>query len=88
MSLKNLTKWLKVIKMFLNVSKNRTGSIQTKESMDCNLEIKLNVKRLYETNSVKYLSISIDNKFNWKSHADNIAPLNYLEPMQRFINLC
>ena len=56
--------------------------------MDCNLEIKLNVKRLYETNSVKYLSISIDNKFNWKSHADNIAPLNYLEPMQRFINLC
>ena len=29
-----------------------------------NLKIKLNGKRLYETNSVKYLGIRVDNKLN------------------------
>ena len=29
-----------------------------------NLKIKVNGKRLYETNSVKYLGIRVDNKLN------------------------
>ena len=32
--------------------------------MDFNLKIKLNGKRLYEINSVKYLGIRIDNELN------------------------
>ena len=30
-------------------------------------------KRLYETNSVKYLGIKIDNKLNWKVHINDIT---------------
>ena len=41
--------------------------------MDFSLKIKLNGKRLYETNSVKYLGIRIDNKLNWKVHINDIA---------------
>ena len=41
--------------------------------MDFNLKIKLNGKHLYETNSMKYLGIRIDNKLNWKAHINDIA---------------
>ena len=41
--------------------------------MDFNLKIKLNGKRLYEANSVKYLVVRIDSKFNWKAHINDIA---------------
>ena len=41
--------------------------------MDFNIGIKLNEKQLYETNSVKYLTISTDNKRNWKAHVNDIA---------------
>ena len=46
-----------------------------KKSMNLNLKIKLNGKRLYETNeiSVKYLGIRIDNKLYWKAHINDIA---------------
>ena len=43
------------------------------KSIDLNLKIKLNAKRLYETNSLKYLGIRINNKLNWKAHIDDIA---------------
>ena len=44
-----------------------------KKHMDSDLKIKLNVKRLYPTDSVKYLGVRIDNKLNWKAHIDDIA---------------
>ena len=36
-------------------------------------KLKLNGKRLYETNSVKYLGIRIDRKRNCKGHIDDIT---------------
>ena len=67
--LKNLTKWLNANKISLNVSKTEMVLFRPKrKSMDFNLKIKLNGKRLYETNSVKYLGIRIDSNFNWKAH--------------------
>ena len=30
-------------------------------------------KPIYETDLIKYLGITIDNKLNWKAHIDNIA---------------
>ena len=44
-----------------------------RKSMDFNLKIKLNGKRLSEANSVKYLVVRIDSKFNWKAHVNDIA---------------
>ena len=34
---------------------------------------KLNRKRLYPTDSVKYLGVEIDSKLNWKSHVNATA---------------
>ena len=72
--LKNLTKWLNANKISWNVSKTEMVSFRPKrKSMDFNLKIWLNGKQPYETNSLKYLGIRIDNKLNWKAHVNDIA---------------
>ena len=37
------------------------------------MKIKLNEKRLYPTDSVKYLGVRIDSKLNWKNHVNATA---------------
>ena len=37
------------------------------------MKIKLNGKRLYPTDSVRYLGAKIDCKLNWKSHVNATA---------------
>ena len=37
------------------------------------MKIKLNGKRLYPTDSVKYPGVKIDSKLNWKSHVNATA---------------
>ena len=44
-----------------------------KKPLDCQLKLKLNGKRLYQTSSVKYLGIKIDQYLNWQDHINNIA---------------
>ena len=44
-----------------------------KKQLDCDLKIKLNGKRLYETDSVKYLGIQIDKKLTWKRQIYYVA---------------
>ena len=41
--------------------------------LDCDLKTKLNEKRLYETDSVKYLGIQIDKKLTWKQQINHVA---------------
>ena len=43
------------------------------ELTDVSLKLKLNGKRLYPTNSVKYLGINIDENLNWKQQISDIA---------------
>ena len=45
-----------------------------KEELNYHLKIKLNGKRLYEINSVKYLGIQIDKRLTWKQQINNVAP--------------
>ena len=45
----------------------------SKKQLDCDLKIKLNGKRLFETNSVKYLGIQIDKRLTWKQHINHVA---------------
>ena len=72
--LKNLTNWLNANKMTLNFDKTEMILFKaTKKSLDCQLKLKLNGKRLYQTSSVKYLGIKIDRYLNWKDHINNIA---------------
>ena len=72
--LKNLTYWLNANKISLNVSKTELVYFKPKKKhMDFDLKIKLTGKRLYPTDSLKYLGVRIDNKLNWKAHIDGIA---------------
>ena len=45
----------------------------SKKQLDCSLKIKLNGKRLYETDSVKYLGIQIDKRLTSKQHINHVA---------------
>ena len=72
--LKNLTNWINANKISLNVSKTELIIFKVKRKpLAFNMKIKLNVKRLYPTDSVRYLEVKIDSKLNWKSHVNNIA---------------
>ena len=72
--LKNLTNWLNVNKISLNVSKTKLIISKPKRKpLDFNMKIKLRGKRLYPTDSVKYLGVKIDSKLNWKSHVNATA---------------
>ena len=43
------------------------------KQIDCNLKIKLIRKRLYETDSVKYLGIQIDKRLSRKQQINHVA---------------
>ena len=58
---------------------------QQRKKIDSEVKINLRRKRLYSTDSVKYISIRTDEKLNWKHHVTDIAiKLNYLS----FLNCC
>ena len=45
----------------------------SKKQLGCALKIKLNEKRLYETDSVKYLGIQIDKRLTWKQQINHVT---------------
>ena len=64
--LKNLTNWLNANKISLNVDKTEVILFKPmKKPLDCQLKLILNGKRFYQTSSVKYLGIKIDQYLNW-----------------------
>ena len=72
--LKNLTDWLNAHKSCLNISKTELDLFKSSRKFtDVPLKLKLNGKRLYPTNSVKYLCIKIDENLNWKQQISDIA---------------
>ena len=72
--LKNLTNWLNANKITLNFKKTEMILFKpTKEPLDYQLKLKLNGKGLYQTSSVKYLGIKIDQYLNWQDHINSIA---------------
>ena len=44
-----------------------------RKKLDTEIKIKLNRKRLYPSQSVRYLGIKIDQNLNWKDHINDIA---------------
>ena len=72
--LKNLTNWLNANKICLNVNKAEAVLFKSsRKPTDVPLKLKLNGKRLYPTNSVKYLGINIDENLTWKQQISDIA---------------
>ena len=71
---KNLTNWLNANKISLNVSKTEHIIFKPKRKpLDFDMKIKLNGKRSYPTDSVRYLGVKINSKLNWKNHVNAIA---------------
>ena len=72
--LKSFTNWLDDNKILWNVSKTELIIFKPKRKLlDFTMKIKLNGKRLYPTDSVKYLGVKIDSKLDWKSHVNATA---------------
>ena len=90
--MKNLTNCLNANKICLNVSKTEVVLFKlSRKPTDDPLKLKLNGKRLYPTNSVKYLGIDIDDNLNWKQQiSDIVIKLNkansILSKLRHFIN--
>ena len=72
--LRNLSNWLKANKISLNVGKTELVLFtSSKKQLDCDLKIKLNGKRFYGTDSVKYLGIQIEKRLTWKQQINHVA---------------
>ena len=66
--------WLNASKISLNVEKTELVIFKhQRKKPDTEIKIKLNRKRLYLSQSVRYLGIKIDQNLNWKDHINDIA---------------
>lgn len=60
--------------MSLNMSKTKLIVFKPNiKHMGFDIKINLNEKRLYPTDSMKYLGVTINNKLNWKTYIDDIT---------------
>ena len=72
--LKNLLYWLNANKISLNVKKTELVIFKSKQKQfDGEIKLKLSHKRLFPTDSVKYLGDKIDGNLPWKSHIDYLS---------------
>ena len=70
-----LVSWLKVNKISLNKSKTEMLIFRhPNKTLDYDLKIKLDGKKIYPSKYVKYLGILIDPYLNWSYHIDLLAP--------------
>ena len=91
--LKHLVNWLNANKISLNVKKTEMVIFKSKQKkLEGDLKIKLCGKRLYPTESVKYLGVKIDTNLSWQYHVNDLSiKLNranaLLFKMRKYISL-
>ena len=72
--LKHLFNWLNANKSSLNVKKTEMVIFKSKQKkFEDDLKIKLCGKRLYPTESVKYLGVKIDANLSWQYHVNDLS---------------
>ena len=72
--LKHLVNWLNANKISLNVKKTDMVIFKSKQKeLEGGLKIKLYGKRLYPTESVKYMGVKIDTNLTWQHHVNNLS---------------
>ena len=72
--LKHLVNWLNANKISLNVKKTEMVIFKSKQKkFEGDLKIKLCGKRLYPTESVKYLGVKIDTNLSWQYHINDLS---------------
>ena len=72
--LKYLLNWLNANKISLNVKQTETIIFKSNQKkLEGDLKTKLCGKRLYPTESVKYLSVKIDANLTWQHHVNDLS---------------
>ena len=72
--MKHLNNWLSTNKISLNVEKTELVIFKSPRKVLLDeIKIKLSGKRLYPSNSVKYLGIKIDRFLHWHDQVNSIA---------------
>ena len=72
--LKHQANWLNGNKISPNVEKTEMVIFKSKQKkFECDLKIKLCGKRLYPTESVKYLGVKIDTNLSWQYHVNDLS---------------
>ena len=72
--MKHLNNWLSANKISLNVEKTELVIFKSPRKVLLDeIKIKLSGKRLYPSNSVKYLGIKIDRFLHWHDQVNSIA---------------
>ena len=91
--LKHIVNWLNANKISLNVKKTEIVIFKSKQTkLEGDLKIKLCGKRLYPTESVKYLGVKIDTNLSWQYHVNDLSiKLNranaFLSKIRKFVSL-
>ena len=91
--LKHLVNWLNGNKISLDVKKTEMVIFKSKQKkFEGDLKIKLCGKRLYPTESVKYLGVKIDTNLSWQYHVNDLSiKLNranaLLSKIRKFVSL-
>ena len=70
--LADISKWLKVNKLSLNIKKTHYMIFSRKKS-GCQLDLRIDNQIIKETPTTKFLGVYIDNKLNWKTHISYVG---------------
>ena len=72
--LKHLVNWLNANKISLNVKKTEMVIFKSNQKkFEGDLKMKLCGKKLYPTESIKYLGVKIDTILSWKYHVNDLS---------------
>ena len=72
--MKQMNNWFKPNKISLNVEKTKLVILKSpRKVLSDDIKIKITGKRLYPSNSVKYLWVRIDKFLHWHDQMNNIA---------------
>ena len=70
--LADISKWLKVNKLSLNIKKTHHMIFSRKKS-NYQLDLRIDNQKIDETSTTKFLGVYIDNKLNWKTHISYVG---------------
>ena len=91
--LKQLSQWLKVNRLALNITKSNFVIFHShKRIVHHNVTLLLDKKSILEKGHIKYLGVFIDQHLNWKAHISNISKkisrnIGILYRLRRFVDL-
>ena len=89
----NISIWLKVNKLSLNVKKTHFLLFHNKKKKIDDIKIFIDNKAIEQKNDTKFLGVYIDDKLNWKKHIDYISKkisrgIGVICKARRLLNMC